>query len=162
MIIFQFLSSLYVILAGMSNSFMDLSSENRFPDNRYNKSKGDSNDENKWQQPRVKLDKSPWYYFKMHKLEYKEAYPYSSTALVWMTDAWHKYQFYMITCFCLAIIFYTPLFSFVALTKIAWLNKAIYMALDFIWFRFLFSFSFEQVYSRMKAKLKAQTKSNKI
>jgi len=32
-----------------------------------------------------------------------EAFPLSSTALVWITDAWHLLQFIMLTCFQLAI-----------------------------------------------------------
>lgn len=161
MFIFQALSSLYVILAGVSNAFMDLSSENRFIDNKYNKSEGGNNDENKWKQPMEDQVTKLWYYLWLKKPEHKEKFPYSSTGLVAFTDWWHKYQFYMITCFCLAIVFYSPIFSFVALTKIVWLDKVIYMVLDFIWYRTLFSFSFEQVYSRIKKKLEVKKKSNK-
>lgn len=39
-----------------------------------------------------KNHKSLWYYLWMYKPRYKERFPYSSTALVWMTDGWHLAQ----------------------------------------------------------------------
>lgn len=36
------------------------------------------------------LSKSPWYYLGLYKPAYKEAFPFSSTALVSFTDPWHR------------------------------------------------------------------------
>lgn len=35
-------------------------------------------------------NKSPWYYLGLYKPKYKEAFPFSSTALVSFTDPWHR------------------------------------------------------------------------
>lgn len=151
--ILQFFSTIFTMLAGVANAYMDLSAENLFKDNKYNKTKGDSNDENKWKQPLEKCEKAPWYYLWLKKPKYKEAFIWSSTILVSWTDFWHRYQLYMISAFCLAIVFYSPIFTFVAFTKIVWLNKALIIATDFLWFKSVYSFTFENVYSTKKKKL---------
>ena len=79
----------------------------------------------------ISLNKAPWYYFKLHQPKYKEAFPFSSTALVAFTDDWHRYQFFFLTCFVLAIV------SF---------RKAWYWVGNLYWFiglRILFGLSFE-------------------
>lgn len=43
-----------------------------------------------------------WYYFGHYPL-YEEKSIYSSTILVCFTDAWHKYQFFMLRSFYLAL-----------------------------------------------------------
>lgn len=151
--ILQFLSTIFTMLAGVTNAYMDLSAENRFKDNKYNKTKGGNNDENKWKQPYEKPSKNPWYYFGFVKPRYVEAFPYSSTILVSFTDWWHRYQMMMLTAFCFAIVLYVPVFAFVGFTKWAILNKILIIGADFLWFKTTFSFTFEQVYSRKKKKL---------
>lgn len=42
--------------------------------------------------------------------EQGEAFFLSSTALVFLTDAWHFFQFLMLTLFALAIALHTPIF----------------------------------------------------
>lgn len=34
-----------------------------------------------------------WYYLGLHTPKYAEAFPFSSTGLVWLTDKWHTYKF---------------------------------------------------------------------
>lgn len=62
---------------------------------------------NKWKlyDGKVIEDKyqNSWRYLKLHHPKYVEKFPYSSTALVWRTDTWHYYQFWMLKCFYIAI-----------------------------------------------------------
>jgi hypothetical protein len=51
---------------------------------------------------------SGWYYFGLYKPRYKEKFPYSTTFLVWATDAWHLAKALMIGCIGLAIGFHSP------------------------------------------------------
>ena len=44
-----------------------------------------------------------WWYLGLYKPKYSEKFPFSSTALVFLTDRWHRWQFYMLRCFYLAI-----------------------------------------------------------
>lgn len=44
-----------------------------------------------------------WWYFGLYKPKYSEKFPFSSTALVFLTDRWHRWQFYMLRCFYLTI-----------------------------------------------------------
>lgn len=46
--------------------------------------------------------KKDWYYFGHYPL-YEEKFVYSSTILVCFTDAWHKYQFFMLRAFYLSV-----------------------------------------------------------
>ena len=48
--------------------------------------------------------KKPWYYFGMYKPEYKERFPFSTTALVALTDRWHLGNLIQ-TTFTLGILF---------------------------------------------------------
>ena len=151
--ILQLLSTIFTMFAGVANAYMDLSAENLFSNNKYNKTKGGNNDENKWKQPYEKPTKNPWYYFGLVQPKYVESFPYSTTILVSFTDWWHKYQMVMISAFCLAIVLYSPVFIFLPFTKIIWLNKILIVVIDFLWFKTIYSFTFEQVYSRKKKKL---------
>lgn len=46
---------------------------------------------NKWKSLQTP-EKAPWYYFKLHTPQYEEAFPYSSTLLVGLTDGWHMFK----------------------------------------------------------------------
>lgn len=48
---------------------------------------------------RIKQDRKPWYYFGLFKPEFVEAFPYSSTVLVFLTDKWHFMKWVMFTCY---------------------------------------------------------------
>jgi hypothetical protein len=63
-----------------------------------------------------------WWYFGLHKPTFPEKFPFSSTALVFLTDRWHRTQFFMLRSFYLAIavgisanLFTTILVAFVVL-----------------------------------------------
>lgn len=45
-----------------------------------------------------------WWYLGLYKPKYAEKFPFSSTILVFLTDRWHKWQFYMLRCFYMAIV----------------------------------------------------------
>ena len=44
-----------------------------------------------------------WWYLGLHKPRYRERFPFSSTALVFLTDKWHLYQFFMLRAFYLSV-----------------------------------------------------------
>jgi hypothetical protein len=83
----------------------------------------------KWKQPFYPAEKK-WYYFGVYP-RYQERFPYSSTILVWTTDAWHLFKALMLGCIMLAIVFYTPLVS---------------LFVDFIIFYLGFTFTFTIFY----------------
>ncbi len=51
-----------------------------------------------WSNAGVRIPYKSWYY-PFFKPEYKEAFPYSSTILVFLTDSWHFYKFMMFWCY---------------------------------------------------------------
>jgi len=90
---------IFLFLSGVSKAFMDTSSEDRFESFSFLKIKFSK----KW------LNKSTGWKFKW-KLGEKangEAFPLSSTALVFLTDGWHLFQFFFLTFIELAIAFST-------------------------------------------------------
>jgi hypothetical protein len=46
-----------------------------------------------------------WWYFGLYKPKFPERFPFSATALVFLTDKWHFNQFLMLKCFQGAIAF---------------------------------------------------------
>ena len=112
------------ILLGLSaffNALMDLSSEGYFK-GWWDKNTGA---ENKW---------------KLGRKENGEAFPLSSTVLVFLTDGWHLFQFLFHSCWQMAIAIHFP-YWFGAF----WIIKII------------FSGIFEQIYSRIKKHKKHKT-----
>lgn len=98
-----------LILAGISNSIMDtikfrfyesklkfISKEWFLPDSWKLKWKWKNNQ-------RILNNKKLWYYLWLYKPQYKEAFPYSTTILVFLTNAWHFFQFIMLSSFQAAI-----------------------------------------------------------
>ena len=71
----------------------------------------------KWCYPLHSPDKK-WYYFGFYP-EYRERFPYSSTILVWTTDAWHLFKALMLGCIMAGIVNYSviihPLVDFILL-----------------------------------------------
>lgn len=47
-----------------------------------------------------------WWYFGLYTPTYPEKFPFSTTALVFLTDRWHRAQFFMLKSFYLAISLY--------------------------------------------------------
>lgn len=44
-----------------------------------------------------------WWYLGLYKPTYPEKFPFSTTVLVFLTDRWHRWQFFMLRCFYLAV-----------------------------------------------------------
>jgi len=84
----------------------------------------------KWYYPLQSSEKK-WYYFGVFPL-YKERFIYSSTILVWMTDAWHLFKALMLGCIMAAIINYSVI---------------IHPLVDFFLLYCTFTFSFEISFS---------------
>jgi len=55
--------------------------------------------------------KHKWYYFGLFKPDYVEKFPYSTTALVFITDAWHLFQMVWLAIMVLAIVSYRPIWG---------------------------------------------------
>jgi len=64
---------------------------------------------NQWKQP-MQPSYSDWYYFGLYKPRYQENYPFSSTFLVWTTDAWHLAKTLMLGLMMCAVVCYKPMF----------------------------------------------------
>lgn len=65
---------------------------------------------NQWKQP-LQPPYSDWYYFGFYKPRYQENYPFSSTFLVWTTDAWHLTKTLMLGLMMVATTTYKPMFA---------------------------------------------------
>ena len=63
----------------------------------------------KWKQPYLPAEKKR-YYFGLYP-RYQERFPYSSTILVWITDAWHLVKAIILTCIMAAIVLYSPMIT---------------------------------------------------
>lgn len=132
----------FVFFAAIFNSLMDLSSENLFKKDWWNKDSW----KNKW-----KLDSNGnpmpamtyWWYFGLYKPEFQERFPYSSTALVFLTDGWHLFQFLFHTSWQSAVATGTYLFE-----KNVWSCVVVFISVKLI-----FSISFELIYSNLKKRM---------
>lgn len=62
---------------------------------------------NQWKQP-LRPPYNDWYYFGLYKPRHQENYPFSSTFLVWTTDAWHLAKSLMLGLIATSIICYKP------------------------------------------------------
>ena len=56
----------------------------------------------KWEVPPIK-GFNHWWYCKLHTPKAKERFPFSSTILVFLTDAWHFFNWIQYRCFHLAL-----------------------------------------------------------
>jgi len=104
-----------IVLAGVFKALMDFSSEDRFTNPRLNKSTG-------WTFKWRNGDPSQG-----------EAFPLSSTVLVFLTDGWHLFQFFFLSSIELSI----------AIQFDHWM-------LSFIGIKILLSGSFELIYRLLK------------
>ena len=120
----EILSLFFIFLAFSLNGFMDKI------DHNWSSSIFKNIDKNsrlyKWMNPRVSwynkwklkdgklipLDEAPFYYLWLYNPKYKERFIYSSTFLVFLTDAWHLAKHFMILSIILSILFYAPIFGF--------------------------------------------------
>lgn len=135
------LSILFAVLAAASNVIMDISSEDGFKNNFWNKTKSWKN---KWKinsgGRRVKETKKRWYYLWKFTPEYQEKFPLSSTVLVSLTDGWHLAQAAMLFCFFAGTVLFQTITG--------------NLILDFIILRIAFGLGFEPLYRFLKKKKK--------
>lgn len=64
---------------------------------------------------------SPWYYFGVHTPQFREAFPYSSTMLVGLTDGWHMFKLFRNMFLMLGVVF-------LVLDGVWWIVFAVYLA----------------------------------
>lgn len=79
-----------------------------------------------------------WWYLGFYQPKYVEKFPFSSTALVFLTDRWHMSQFIMLRCFYLAIS--------ISMTD----NIFCILILVFIAFPIILGIAFESFYNRFR------------
>ena len=115
-----------LILAGVTKAFLDTSSINGFNGKWWNKGTGWKF---KWKKGRVG----------------DERFPFSSTALVFLTDFWHLSQFIMLRFLYLAIAL--PLYDESERYAILWLFLNV-----FVVFPVALGFPFQIVYSKLNRK----------
>jgi hypothetical protein len=91
-------------------------------------------------------DVKQWWYFGLYKPKFPEKFPFSTTALVFLTDKWHFNQFLMLKCFQGAIAF------LIAGNIFTWL------LLTFGVLPLINGISFETSYEKYRKKLRKQYK----
>ena len=91
-----------------------------------------------------------WWYFGLYTPKFPEKFPFSTTALVFLTDKWHRTQFYMLKSFyfALSIAISNDIFTILIFT--------------FIIFPVLVGMCFESSYQKYREKLKKQYKTKSI
>jgi len=133
------LSILFALFAGAANAIMDVSSEDGFLNNYWNKSKSWKK---KWKinsgGRRVKEYKKRWYYLWKFTPEYKERFPLSATVFVSLTDGWHFAQAAMFLCFFAGMVLFQPITD--------------NLVIDFVILRLAFGIGFEPIYRMLKKK----------
>jgi hypothetical protein len=92
--------------------------------------------------------KNHWWYFGIYKPSFAEKFPFSATALVFLTDEWHSTQFIMYRFLYLAISF--------GFTK----SIIMIILLTFIVFPMTMGLSFEFSYLRNLKELRPKMKAN--
>ena len=120
-----------IILAGISNAIMDKISFH------YDNSIFKNTSIEQWANPKLSW-KNKW---KNGDRKNGERFIGSSTIFVWTTDLWHLAKSFMITFFCLGIVFYQPFIDI----GISWLN----LIIDFIIYKTTFSLVFELFFSKI-------------
>lgn len=122
------LSLIFLALAGVCKGFLDVIADKGI----------------KTEQWRNKYDftkkRNHWWYFGLHKPAHPEKFPFSSTALVFLTDNWHRAQFFMLRFIYLSI----------AVLGFNTLMSVLLMA--FVVLPIVLSFPFEITYSFLKNK----------
>lgn len=84
------LTILFLSISFVFKAFMDTSDKGGFKKVFLNKSNSWLD---KYKNPLQPYKYIPWYYFGTIKPEYRERFPFSSTALAFLTDFWHLSQF---------------------------------------------------------------------
>jgi hypothetical protein len=87
-----------------------------------------------------------WWYFGLYSPKFPEKFPFSTTVLVFLTDKWHRTQFYMLRSFYLALA--------IAISA----NLLTTIVFAFIVFPIIVGMVFEPSYQRYRKKLREQFK----
>lgn len=121
----QYISILSIILLAMAfNGQMD---HLQFHDSQYNPAETWKNKYAKDQEGAlIPISKSPGYYLGLYTPAYKEAFPYSSTALVSFTDPWHRAKAICFALWRLALVLSVAFLW--RIHAVRWKNVAIYTA----------------------------------
>lgn len=91
-------------IAFIFKAIQDRSGKNGFKNSFWNASESW---QLKYEMP-LKRNHKHWYYFGFIKPIYKERFPFSTTALVFLTDGWHLSQFFFLNLTFIAIAINTP------------------------------------------------------
>lgn len=92
-------SLLAIAISFVFKALMDISARDGFKNWWFNKSLSWQNKYAKGLAPNYKH----WYYFGLYTTSYKERFLLSSTALVFITDGWHLFQFFFLNSIIVAI-----------------------------------------------------------
>ena len=97
-----YLTAILLTVSGYLNGSMD---HLMFHDSEYNpentwKAKYKKDEEGNL----IRSEKGPWYYMGLYSPKYVEAFPFSSTILVGITDPWHRYKLLCFASFRTALI----------------------------------------------------------
>jgi hypothetical protein len=102
-----------LVISFLFKAVMDMSAKDYFSNPFWNKTQSW---QNKYAFPLIRNYKH-WYYFDLIKPIYKERFPFSATALVFVTDGWHLAQFFFLNCLFLsmAVMMGNIIITFVAI-----------------------------------------------
>lgn len=122
------LSLTFLALAGICKGFLDAIADNG----------------SKTEQWRNKYDftknKNHWWYLGLYKPKYSEKFPFSSTLFVFLTDKWHRAQFFMLR------------FIYLSIAVLAAHSLLNILLLAFVLLPIILSFPFEVTHSILKNK----------
>lgn len=138
-ILLLLLSIVILCVAFSAKAKMDLSGADKFVGKDYTKNSSYTSD-NKWSLPYEK-GKRTWYYLWLYKPDYVERFWYSSTALVFLTDYWHKQQFIFLNlCFVGNVLLY------LSIDKLLICNSSIKLLICLILIRLIYLIGFNLSY----------------
>ncbi len=145
--ILLFFSSIVILYqAFIAKALMDLSGADKFTDKDYIKNRTYTSD-NKWSLPYEKGTKV-WYYLWLYKPRWKERFPYSSTALSFVTDYWHHKQFIFLNLsFIGNLLLYTSIDNLLKFSNLTD-NYIVKILFCFILIRLVYLISFNITYSK--------------
>lgn len=143
-------SIILLVIAFASKALMDLSGADKFTGKEYVKNRSYTSDD-KWLLPYTPGIRSIWYLW-LYKPKYREAFPYSTTALVFLTDYWHRKQFIFLNLsFIGNVLLYISMDNLLKYTELTGLYKdSIKLLICFILIRIVYLLSFNPIYDRKR------------
>lgn len=122
------LSLTFLALAGVCKGFLDAIADKGIKSEQWR---------NKYDFTRKR---NHWWYFGLYKPAYSEKFPFSSTTLVFLTDKWHRAQFFMLR------------FIYLSIAVLASHTFMGILLMSFIVLPIILSFPFEITYTFLKNK----------